>query len=42
MGGEALMAEYSAQIGESLRTHEDACHDLMAAEADIQLKRGDV
>jgi hypothetical protein len=30
--GEALMAEYFAQIGESLRTHEDVCHDLTAEE----------
>jgi hypothetical protein len=25
------MAEYFAQIDESLRTHEDVCHDLTAA-----------
>ena len=35
------MAEYFAQIGESLRTHEDVCHDLTAADADVRPRRGD-
>ena len=33
--GEALMAEYFTQIGQSLRTHEDVCHDLIRTHEDV-------